>query len=293
MLWVGLTGGTGSGKSTVAADLARRGAVVVDADVLARQVVEPGTAALAAIAAEFGPHLILPDGTLDRAGLAAVVFADQQALRTLEAITHPAIRAATTRARRAAPDDAVVIHDMPLIVEGGTAPEHHLVVVVDAPVEVRVRRLAGRGMPPDDARRRIAAQATTQQRRAVADVWLDNSGAPEELTGELDRLWTRLTGYEQRLRTGRVGTPDGAEPDAASLDRVRARVRHSLGDPALELGAGDGCPLSLPGRVAAELGPVELRRRLAAAGLVPVGPGRYSCADPGLPACLVLAPGDR
>lgn len=189
MLRVGLTGGTGSGKSTVARRLAERGAVVVDADALAREVVAPGTEGLAEVVAEFGPSVLAADGSLDRAALAQVVFGDDERRRALEAITHPLIARRTGELVAAAPDDAVLVHDVPLLVEKGMGAGYDLVVVVDAPVEVRVRRLVGRGLPEDDARRRIASQATTEQRRAAADVWLDNDGTAEDLLAAVDRLW--------------------------------------------------------------------------------------------------------
>src|SRR5688572_9341320 len=148
MLRVGLTGGIGSGKSTVSAQLAALGAVVVDADAVARDVVRPGTPALVAVAERFGRELVAPDGTLDRPALGRVVFTDRAALADLEAITHPAIRARTAQLMAAAPPDAVVVHDMPLIVEQGLAPAYHLAVVVGAGEELRVRRLVEqRGMP--------------------------------------------------------------------------------------------------------------------------------------------------
>jgi dephospho-CoA kinase len=190
VLSVGLTGGIGSGKSTVAAELARLGAVVVDADRIAREVVEPGTPGLAAVAAEFGPGVLRPDGSLDRGALAARVFADPAALRRLGEITHPLVAAESRRRQEAAPPDAVVVHDVPLIVENGLADQYDVVVVVGADEDTRTARLvASRGMTEDDARARIRAQADDDARRAVADVWLDNSGSTEELLSAVGRLW--------------------------------------------------------------------------------------------------------
>ncbi|HET8615635.1 MAG TPA: dephospho-CoA kinase [Actinomycetales bacterium] len=190
MLRVGLTGGAGAGKSTVAARLRELGAVVVDADALAREVLEPGTEGLHEVVKAFGSQVLRADGSLDRAALAAVVFADPARRQALEAITHPRIGARTARLLAEAPSDAVVVHDVPLLVEKGMAPAYDLVVVVDAPVEQRVRRLVGRGLAEPDARARIAAQATTEQRRAVADVWLENDGSADELRVAVDRLWS-------------------------------------------------------------------------------------------------------
>ncbi|HLV02991.1 dephospho-CoA kinase [uncultured Georgenia sp.] len=190
MLRIGLTGGIGAGKSTVARELERLGAVVIDADALAREVVAPGTAGLRAVAAEFGDGVLTPDGTLDRAALSRVVFADPHARARLEAITHPLIAVETARRLTDLPEDAVVVHDVPLIVEKGLAGDYDLVVVVGADEEVRLDRLVrDRGMSRQDALARIRAQATDEERRAVADVWLDNSGTPEELLAQVRELW--------------------------------------------------------------------------------------------------------
>ena len=190
VLRIGLTGGIGSGKSTVAGLLAARGAQVVDADRIAREVVEPGTPGLEAVVAAFGPGVLTPEGALDRPALAAVVFADPEARRRLDGIVHPLVRARATELVSAAPPDAVVVQDVPLLVETGQAGSYDLVLVVEADTDTRVRRLVGRGLSEDDARARISAQATDEQRRAVADVVLDNSGTQEELAEQVDRFWT-------------------------------------------------------------------------------------------------------
>jgi dephospho-CoA kinase len=189
VLRIGLTGGIGSGKSSVSALLAERGARVVDADVLAREVVEPGTPGLAAIAEAFGPGVLTPDGALDRPALAAVVFADPDARRTLDGIVHPLVRARAIELITAMPADAVVVQDIPLLVETGQAPSFDLVLVVEAGLETRVARLVGRGVSEQDARARIAAQATDAERRAVADVVLDNNGTLQDLAAQVDRFW--------------------------------------------------------------------------------------------------------
>jgi dephospho-CoA kinase len=176
VLRIGLTGGIGSGKSTVSALLAARGAVVIDADRIAREVVEPGTAGLAAVVEAFGAGVLTGDGSLDRSALAAVVFADPEARKRLDGIVHPLVRARSAELAASAPDDAVVVHDVPLLVETGQAGAYDLVLVVQADPEIRVDRLVRRGLTEEDARARIAVQATDEQRRAAADVVLVNDG---------------------------------------------------------------------------------------------------------------------
>jgi dephospho-CoA kinase len=190
VLRIGLTGGIGSGKSTVSELLAARGAVVVDADRIAREVVEPGTPGLGAVVEAFGDRVLTPAGALDRPAVAAIVFADADARRRLDGIVHPLVRQRAAELARAAPEDAVVVHDVPLLVETGQAASYDVVLVVEAALETRLARLVERGLPETDARARIAAQATDEERRAVADVVLDNSGTREELAAQVDRFWT-------------------------------------------------------------------------------------------------------
>ena len=190
VLRIGLTGGIGSGKSTVSRLLEQRGALVVDADLIAREVVAPGTPGLAAISEAFGSGVLAPDGSLDRAALAAVVFADPDARRRLDAIVHPLVRARATEIAAAAPADAVVVNDVPLLVETGQAAAYDVVLVVEADSSVRVERLVQRGLAAEDARARMVAQASDEQRRAVADVVLDNSGTPDDLAAQVDAFWT-------------------------------------------------------------------------------------------------------
>jgi dephospho-CoA kinase len=189
VLRIGLTGGIGSGKSTVSRLLAERGAIIVDADAIAREVVEPGTPGLAAVAEAFGAGILAADGSLDRPALAAVVFADPEQRRKLDGIVHPLVRARATALAGAAPPDAVLVNDVPLLAETGQASSYDLVVVVEADAETRVARLVQRGLTAEDARARMAVQASDEQRRAIADVVLDNSGTPEQLAAQVERLW--------------------------------------------------------------------------------------------------------
>ena len=197
MLRVGLTGGIGSGKSAVSERLAALGAVVIDGDKAARAVVEPGTPGLARIAETFGPGVLTPDGTLDRPKLAAIVFADEAARQKLNAITHPLIhdhiKAAEEAAIAAGGPDTVVVHDIPLLAEGQRAADFAVVVVVDVPAELQVERLTGqRGMAAEQARARMAAQATREQRLAIADIVIDNSGTLADLDRRVAEVWAEL-----------------------------------------------------------------------------------------------------
>lgn len=197
VLRVGLTGGIASGKSVVARRLGELGAGVVDHDALAREVVAPGSAGLAAVVEAFGPEVVGPDGSLDRGALARVVFQDPTARARLNGVVHPLVRAAAAEAeaeRRAAGDD-VVVHDIPLLVETGQAGHVDVVVVVDAPADLRVARLMDvRGMSEEDAWARLAAQADDEQRLEAADVVLDGSGTVEDLRAQVDGLWAQWHG---------------------------------------------------------------------------------------------------
>ncbi|MFF1907654.1 dephospho-CoA kinase [Kitasatospora sp. NPDC058218] len=193
MLKIGLTGGIGAGKSEVSRLLAAHGAVIVDSDVIAREVVAPGTDGLRAVVAEFGEGVLRPDGSLDRPALGAVVFADPERLRALNGIVHPLVRARSAELEAAAAPDAVVVHDVPLLAENGLAPLYDLVLVVDAEDEVRIDRLVRlRGMTEQEARARMAAQATRADRLAVAGLVIDNSGPLEALAPRVDEVWDEL-----------------------------------------------------------------------------------------------------
>ncbi|WDZ84253.1 dephospho-CoA kinase [Micromonospora cathayae] len=237
MLMVGLTGGIGSGKSAVAARFAQLGAVIIDSDRIAREVVAPGSEGLAEIVAAFGAGVLGPDGALDRPALGTLVFGDETARRRLEAITHPRVRERSAALAAAAPPDAIVVNDVPLLVEVGLAPTYHLVVVVQTAVPTRVERLArDRGMSRAEAERRIAAQADDDRRRAAADVLLTNDDSRDELHAGVDALWhDRLVPYEENLRQRRVvRRPERvliteADPTwPAQYARLAARIRHAV-----------------------------------------------------------------
>ncbi|MBE1492201.1 dephospho-CoA kinase [Plantactinospora soyae] len=236
MLKVGLTGGIGSGKSVVAARLASLGAIVIDSDRIAREVVAPGTDGLREVVAAFGDRVCRDDGSLDRPALGEVVFADPTARARLEEIIHPRVRARTAQLVAEAPPDAIVVNDVPLLVEVGLAPTYHLVVVVRAAEATRIGRLVrDRGMSTEQAEQRIRAQAGDDRREAAADVLLDNDGELPELYAGVERLWhDRLVPYERNVRTRRPMRADEVrlvEPDPnwpAEFARLAARIRHAV-----------------------------------------------------------------
>jgi dephospho-CoA kinase len=189
---VGLTGGVGSGKSTVAALLAERGAVIVDADAIAREVVEPGTPGLAAVVEAFGSQLLTDDGSLDRPKLAEIVFGDDDARIKLNGILHPLIGERSAAVAAAAPPGSIVVFDVPLLVEGNGRTGYQFVIVVETPRELRLVRLEGRGMPRAQAEARMSAQATDEQRRAVADEVIMNDGTLDDLRAAVGAVWTKV-----------------------------------------------------------------------------------------------------
>jgi dephospho-CoA kinase len=204
MVTIGLTGGIGAGKSAVARRLAELGAVVIDADAIAREVVAAGTDGLAEVVAVFGTGVLTPDGELDRAAVAQLVFGDTEKLRQLEAVIHPRVRARSTELVAAAPPDAVVVHDIPLLAESGAVGGFDLVLVVQADEAVRLDRLVRlRGMSEDAARARFAAQATDEQRRAIADAMIENNGTVEALRAAVDALWENRIAHERAARESR------------------------------------------------------------------------------------------
>lgn len=210
-LRVGLTGGIASGKSTVSRLLADLGAVVVDADLLAREVVAPGTPGLAAVVEAFGDEVLSADGSLDRPALGAIVFADDERRRVLEGIIHPLVHEAGAALEVAAAPGTVVVHDIPLLVEVGRGDDFDAVVVVDVPVEVQLERMVrDRGMTQEDAAARIAAQASREERLAVADFVVDNTGTLPELEERVNRLHADLVraAFDRQEQRARADTTE-------------------------------------------------------------------------------------
>ncbi|WP_051085997.1 dephospho-CoA kinase [Actinomycetospora chiangmaiensis] len=304
MLRVGLTGGIGAGKSTVASELASLGAVIVDSDKIAREVVEPGTDGLAAVVEAFGPDVLDADGALDRPALGKIVFNDDEARARLNGILHPRIGRRTGELVAAAPSDAVLVHDVPLLVENGMGAAFALVVVVDAPEDVRVERLGRtRGMSEDDARSRIRAQATTEARRAAADVWIDNVGSEDEVRASVGTLWSdRLVPFEAavRARTATTWPEDAVPADPTWPDQARrlaarlvlagreqvARVEHVGPTAVPRMSAPDVIDLL----VLSASSPDELVGPFGGIGFPRVEGARFGSADPARPARVVVAP---
>ena len=243
MLRIGLTGGIGAGKSTVSRAFAECGGVVVDGDVISREVVEPGTEGLAALVEHFGSDILLPDGALNRPALAAIAFSDEAKRQTLNGIVHPLVAHRRSELiAAAAAEDAVIVEDIPLLVESQMAPLFPLVVVVNADPEVRVQRLIRyRGFSEDDARARIAAQATEEQRRAVADVWLDNTGSEGRLVEQARDLWYQRIVPFARNVAAVTPAPDPqtmVPADASWADqaaRIIARLNTACGHRAMRI----------------------------------------------------------
>ncbi|MGW1602381.1 dephospho-CoA kinase [Streptomyces eurythermus] len=203
MLTVGLTGGIGAGKSEVSRLLVEHGAVLIDSDRIAREVVAPGTPGLAAVVDAFGPDVLAADGGLDRPRLGSIVFADPEKLAVLNSIVHPLVRDRSRELESAVPEDAVVVHDVPLLTENGLAPLYDVVIVVDASPRTQLDRLVRlRGMTEEDARARMAAQATREQRREIADIVIDNDVPLDALRKRVAEVWDDLA---RRARQGSAG----------------------------------------------------------------------------------------
>ncbi|MBG6184309.1 dephospho-CoA kinase [Arthrobacter sp. CAN_A214] len=258
MLRVGLTGGIAAGKSLAASELGKLGAVVVDADALAREVVQSGQPALAEIAEVFGPEVLLPTGALDRPALGSRIFGDPAARERLNSIVHPRVRERAAALVADAPPGSIIVEDIPLLVETGQGPRFHLVIVVDAPEEVRVRRMVDRrGMTEGAARERIAAQASTSDRNREADVVLENAGTADAAGEAIRRVWRdRLVPYNGNLLAGRPaprGAPQVVPSDvrwAESAARIRARLLRA--DERI-LQVDHTGPTSAPGSAAADV----------------------------------------
>jgi dephospho-CoA kinase len=242
VLRIGLSGGIGAGKSTVSSTFSELGGIVVDGDVISREVVEPGTEGLARLVEAFGEEILADDGSLNRPALAAIAFSDDEKRQTLNGIVHPLVAHRRSELIAAAGDDAVIVEDIPLLVESGMAPMFPLVVIVNADEDLRVKRLIEhRGFSEEDARARIAAQASEEQRRAVADVWLENSGSAGELIEQARVLWhQRILPFEHNLDGG---APARAKPALVPYDpswpdqarRIVARLNTACGHRAVRI----------------------------------------------------------
>jgi dephospho-CoA kinase len=242
VLRIGLSGGIGAGKSTVSSTFSELGGIVVDGDVISREVVEPGTEGLAKLVEAFGNQILCDDGSLNRPALAAIAFSDDEKRQTLNSIVHPLVGQRRSELIAAAGDHAVIVEDIPLLVESGMAPMFPLVIIVNADEDLRVKRLIEqRGFSEQDARARIAAQATEEQRRAVADVWLDNSGSAAELVEQARALWhQRILPFERNLDGDEPARSrpvlvryDPSWPDQAR--RIKARLNTACGHRAVRV----------------------------------------------------------
>ncbi|WP_045732288.1 dephospho-CoA kinase [Pseudarthrobacter chlorophenolicus] len=260
MLKIGLTGGIASGKSVVASRLKERGAVLVDADALAREVVEPGTEGLERIVAEFGQDMLDAEGRLDRPRLGEAVFGNKDRLAALNGIVHPLVRARAAAITNAAPEDSVVVQDIPLLVETGQGSNFHLVLVVDAPDGLRLERMQQlRGMSAEASRSRMAAQAPRDTRLAAADIVLDNSGTLQHTLEQVDNLWdSRLLPYARNLAAGVRAARDGApileayrEDWPQQAERIAARLMAAA--PGLILAVDHIGSTSVPGLAAKDV----------------------------------------
>lgn len=303
MLRIGLTGGIGAGKSTASRTFAECGGVIVDGDLISREVVQPGAEGLAALVEEFGHEILLPDGALNRPALAAKAFADEQRRTRLNMIVHPLVARRRAEIIAAVAEDEVIVEDIPLLVESQMAPLFPLVVVVHADADVRLDRLLNqRGMDEADARARIAAQATDEQRRAVADVWLDNSGTEGALIERARDLWfQRILPFAHNLAAATPApAPDAlvpADPSwAETANRIIARLKTACGHRALRVDhIGSTAVPGLDARdiidVQVTVASIEQADGLAA-GLLDAGYPRVAAiaADPALDDSEVLAP---
>lgn len=302
MLRIGLTGGIGAGKSTVAQLFAQRGVPVIDSDVLAREVVAPGSPVLDVLVQRFGAEVVTAAGELDRGALAARAFASAEDTRALGQIMHPAIQARADAHYARYADERIVVHDVPLLVENGLSYRYHLVLGIDVPADIRLQRLVQlRGMTSAEAQARIDQQATDAQRRAACDVLLDNTKSREGLRAAFDNIFAaRIGPYAQNLAKNRAAqdaTPPADAPGSAVrlLARVRAALTDLKSDTAV-VSCADGAPIELSVTGGADSTAAQMQPALASAGFFPerhaVGT-RVVSADPGCAAWVGLRPGRR
>lgn len=241
MLRIGLTGGIGAGKSTIAEEFRERGIPVIDADEIAREIVEPGEPALESLLSEFGEQVLHPDGTLNRGGLAVAAFSDPQSTAKLNAIMHPAIVERTREHYERHAHASIVVHDVPLLVENSMTRQYHLAVLVDTPADIRLKRLVdSRGMDPADAQKRISAQAGDAERLAACDVVIDNSGTPESAQAAFAEVFEkRIQPFADNLAAGRTAERSGVqlvpagEQHARAAQRLSSRMSHALAEAGL------------------------------------------------------------
>lgn len=285
----------GAGKSTVAQVFHKRGAYLIDADQISRDVVAPGSSALAELVTAFSAEILLADGSLNRPRLAEIAFASEESRLKLNAIMHPQVGNRTMELINAAPANSVVLQDIPLLVESGLAPLFHLVIVVDAPVELRISRLvSSRGLDETDARARIKAQATTEQRRAVADAWIDNSGVEAELVFKAEELWDqRIAPYLANVTAHRPASITPIGSDEESL-RIVNRVTMLGGAQLAEVKVIDSNLNSLEIIAIDDAAQSTLSQLLPSAGFCAIDSGtdstdlHFGSADPGRAAKILL-----
>lgn len=302
MLSLGLTGGIAAGKSLLANRFRELGAIVIDADRLARDVVAPGTPGLSAVVERFGQNILLPDGTLDRPQLGALVFSDDTARQALNAIVHPLVRAAADSIKLCAGPGSVVVQDIPLLVESGQGANFHLVVVVQAPRIERIERMVrDRGMSEAAAVARMAAQASDEERAAAADVVIINDGLPEHAVAELDALWHgRLLPFAANLAAGKAAAHPGVaavsrSTGAAGAIRLEQRIRRAVGDLAncVEQTNPDAGPWVYELTPEREIGTERIITALADAGFFPHVDAEgcvLASADHAITATVVILP---
>jgi len=289
MLMIALTGGVGSGKSTAADTFEKLGAQVIEADLLAHEALAVGTSGLAEVEKRFGEQVIASDGSLDRQALAAIVFNDPIERAALESIVHPRVQRAFVERTSGLPEDAIVIYEVPLLVEINRADEFQLVIAIETPLSMRIERLARRGLSQEQAMERVSTQASNEQRRAIADIVLVNAGDESSLAAAVTATWElRLEKFAENLATGKPAAPEWMPgellPNLLPLENQIARIANRVAQ-AIE-GRVSVCSMT---ELRFASGAADLAVKLRHLGFVAVEPGRrYMSADPGRPLRLVV-----